>query len=166
MSVKETAETIIETILEDTRDDLREIGGMAGLNADQKKDLCETIGTLQDALSQAQVSLADDPRSGDWLMFLSIALIGAGAISTSLGQATRKSRLMSAYARLRVSLDPKQKEKALVKECWTAWQEKTATYKSKAEFARDMLTKCENLRSQKKIEDWCRQWESNRNSAS
>lgn len=55
--------------------------------------------------------------------------------------------------------DPKQGEKAFVRECWQAWDKKPDFYKSKAEFARDMLTKCEHLKSQKKIEDWCREWE-------
>ena len=56
--------------------------------------------------------------------------------------------------------DPKQKEKKLVYECWTTWQKEPNRYPSKAAFARDMLTKCEHLTSQKKIEDWCREWES------
>ncbi len=55
--------------------------------------------------------------------------------------------------------DPKQKEKAFVLECWQEWQKKPDNYKSKAEFARDMLNKTEHLTSQKKIEDWCREWE-------
>lgn len=55
--------------------------------------------------------------------------------------------------------DPKQKEKDFVCECWIAWQTEPKQYKSKAAFARAMLDKCEHLTSQKKIEDWCRDWE-------
>ncbi|WON74236.1 hypothetical protein [Nitrosospira sp. Is2] len=55
--------------------------------------------------------------------------------------------------------DPKQKEKKFVFECWQQWQKAPHSYPSKAAFARDMLTKCELLTSQKKIEDWCRDWE-------
>jgi|SRR3569833_1965126 len=58
--------------------------------------------------------------------------------------------------------DPKQGEKNFVKECWQQWQINPESYKSKAAFARDMLDKCEHLKSTKKIEDWCRQWESER----
>lgn len=65
-----------------------------------------------------------------------------------------------AYARHMA--DPKSAEKIFVKDCWDEWQESTLRYKSKAEFARDMLNKCEHLKSQKKIEDWCRQWERGR----
>jgi hypothetical protein len=55
--------------------------------------------------------------------------------------------------------NPKQKDKNFVFQCWQQWQKKTHSYPSKAAFARDMLTKCEHLTSQKKIEDWCREWE-------
>lgn len=55
--------------------------------------------------------------------------------------------------------DPKKIEKTFVNECWQEWRENLSKYKSKAAFARDMLTKCESLTSQKIIEDWCREWE-------
>lgn len=55
--------------------------------------------------------------------------------------------------------DPKQAEKTFVHSCWGKWQKKPERYKGKAAFARDMLDKCEHLTSQKKIEDWCREWE-------
>lgn len=55
--------------------------------------------------------------------------------------------------------DPKQKEKTFIFECWKKWQQSPSNYPSKAAFARDMLTKSDNLKSQKKIEDWCREWE-------
>jgi hypothetical protein len=55
--------------------------------------------------------------------------------------------------------DPKQAEKTFVYSCWGEWQKKPESYKGKAAFARDMLDKCEHLTSQKKIEDWCREWE-------
>lgn len=55
--------------------------------------------------------------------------------------------------------DPKQKDKEFVKDCWKSWQENRNNYASKAAFARDMLDKCKYLSSQKKIEDWCREWE-------
>jgi hypothetical protein len=55
--------------------------------------------------------------------------------------------------------DPRQKEKAFIFECWQAWQKLLDTYPSKAAFAKDMIAKCEHLKSQKKVEDWCREWE-------
>jgi hypothetical protein len=63
----------------------------------------------------------------------------------------------SAYARY--AKDPKQKEKIFIFELWEKWQAQPKQYKSKASFARAMLEKCEHLTSQKKIEDWCREWE-------
>lgn len=55
--------------------------------------------------------------------------------------------------------DPKQKEKAFVKECWIDWQNSPGRYSGKADFAQDMLKKCETLKSQPAIERWCRTWE-------
>jgi hypothetical protein len=55
--------------------------------------------------------------------------------------------------------DPRQSEKQLVKDCWKMWQEDSSRYKGKAAFARDMLGKYENLKSQPVIEGWCRDWE-------
>ncbi|WP_175939918.1 hypothetical protein [Caballeronia sp. BCC1704] len=74
-------------------------------------------------------------------------------------QSFAREGAMARYAR-----DPKQKEKAFVRQCWSDWQRKPSCYASKAAFARDMLTKCEHLTSQKQIEDWCREWEKNERS--
>ena len=75
----------------------------------------------------------------------------------SLQQA--RSKFAAESAMLRYKNDPKQKEKVFVRECWDAWQKKPKSYTGKADFARSMLDKCEHLKSQKKIEDWCRDWE-------
>lgn len=61
--------------------------------------------------------------------------------------------------------DPKQKEKAFIRECWNEWQKKPDSYDSQAAFARDMLSKCEHLTSQKKIEDWCHEWKQSTSSS-
>lgn len=55
--------------------------------------------------------------------------------------------------------DPRQEQKKLVRECWVKWQLEPSNYSSKAEFARDMREKYLHLKSNKKIEDWCREWE-------
>jgi len=54
---------------------------------------------------------------------------------------------------------PQTADKAFVFECWKDWQKEPGRYRGKAKFAKDMLEKCESLKSQKKIEDWCREWE-------
>lgn len=59
----------------------------------------------------------------------------------------------------RLAKDPRQGEKERIKKCWLEWRDNPAYYKSKADFARQMLTECEHLTSTKKIEDWCREWE-------
>jgi hypothetical protein len=63
------------------------------------------------------------------------------------------------YAHERYKKDPKQADKAHVRECWDDWQKKPDRYKSKAAFARDMRDKFQNLESQPVIEGWCRAWE-------
>lgn len=74
--------------------------------------------------------------------------------------AKRERSFEARYAALKKwGRDPRQKEKNFVFECWQEWQQNSGRYPSKAAFARDMLEKCENLVSYKKIEDWCREWE-------
>ena len=62
-------------------------------------------------------------------------------------------------AAAKLAIDPRQIEKAMVRECWDEWQKQLDRYQGKAEFARDMLTKFENLKSQQVIANWCRTWE-------
>ena len=63
-----------------------------------------------------------------------------------------------AKAKLSNDKDGKQESKKFVEECWLEWQKKPDSYSGQAEFARDMLSKCENLKSQPAIENWCREW--------
>ncbi|MBR8214702.1 hypothetical protein [Burkholderia vietnamiensis] len=60
--------------------------------------------------------------------------------------------------------DPKQKDKRFVRECWEQWQQYPKDYKNKSDFARGMLDKCEHLKSEKVITDWCREWEAEKGS--
>ena len=69
-------------------------------------------------------------------------------------------QLAKAGGHARHAADPKQGAKQQAKECWDAWQKKPAQYKSKSAFARDMLDKFESLESQRVIERWCKEWES------
>lgn len=88
------------------------------------------------------------------------ALANAMAIESGndkLQDARRNMSLRGAMAK--IANDPRQKEKSFILECWQSWQKSPATYASKAAFSRDMIAKCEHLKSQKKIEDWCRGWE-------
>lgn len=65
-------------------------------------------------------------------------------------------------AQKRHAKDPKQADKALVRECWDDWQKQPDRYKGKAAFARDMRDKFPNLQSIPVIEGWCRVWEGER----
>jgi hypothetical protein len=76
----------------------------------------------------------------------------------SLSLEAARSELAKQGGLARLANDPKQAEKTFVFECWQSWQKKPDSYKSKAAFSRDMITKCEHLVSQKIIEDWCRAW--------
>ena len=74
-------------------------------------------------------------------------------LATSIKTAQAKEVRWKAQerARKRHAKDPRQTDKAKVRECWEAWRGKPSNYPSKAAFARDMLEKYENLKSQKKI---------------
>jgi hypothetical protein len=72
-----------------------------------------------------------------------------------------KSELAKQAVKAKLLNSPKQKAKEFIKDCWLTWQEEPERYKSKAEFAREMLKQeqCKSLVSQIKITDWCRGWE-------
>lgn len=88
-----------------------------------------------------------------------------GALTMAREDPHFQSELRSAQARkaalARLSLDPKQRDKAFVKECWEAWQNNREKYRTQAAFARDMLEKCDHVLDQRTIENWCRDWSRN-----
>jgi hypothetical protein len=84
----------------------------------------------------------------------------ASIYSIAVSSVARKARLAG------LQNDPKQTEKKFVRSCWLAWKINPKRYRSKAAFARDVLTKCEHLQSAKVIEDWCREWEESEPNAS
>jgi len=97
---------------------------------------------------------------------VSTAIEAANALANAIAIQSGSEKLQEARqdmayrgAIARIERDPKTKEKSFIFDCWQGWQKSPNTYASKAAFARDMLTKCECLSSQKKIEDWCREWE-------
>ena len=55
--------------------------------------------------------------------------------------------------------DPKAIAKQQVKECWELWQAAPQNYKSATAFARDMLSKYEELENPDVIRRWCRKWQ-------
>ncbi|WP_156909571.1 hypothetical protein [Ottowia thiooxydans] len=55
---------------------------------------------------------------------------------------------------------PKQAAKQHVFDCWIRWQKNRHEYRSKSAFARAMLDKYDALGSQRVIERWCKEWES------
>ena len=87
------------------------------------------------------------------------------AVQSALAKtnATSINEIRSAIGRKgamgKLAADPKQKDKALVRECWDDWEKEPDRYKGKAAFARDMREKFPNLESQPVIEGWCRAWE-------
>lgn len=55
--------------------------------------------------------------------------------------------------------DPKTLAKQQVKECWEMWKAAPQNYKSATAFARDMLSKYEELENPDVIRRWCREWQ-------
>lgn len=111
-------------------------------------------------IDNALIGLALDGEAVVAAIYAANSLSNAMAIDSgdsNLIQARKKFAYQAVIEKLK--RDPKQREKKFVRECWDTWQQNPESYKSKAAFARDMLTKCEHLESQKKIEDWCRAWE-------
>lgn len=73
-----------------------------------------------------------------------------GAVKRALAQTGAKNRWQN---------DPKTLAKQQVKECWDLWQANPSRYRGKAEFARDMLSKFEDLNNHETIQRWCRVWQ-------
>ena len=80
----------------------------------------------------------------------------SGLLATAVNE--RAIERASKAAIKRHAKDPKQADKALVRECWDDWQKQPDRYNGKAAFARDMRDKFPNLKSQPVIEGWCRAW--------
>lgn len=67
--------------------------------------------------------------------------------------------MAKAGAEARWMNDPKAIAKQQVKECWEMWQAAPQNYKSATAFARDMLSKYEDLENPDVIRRWCREWQ-------
>lgn len=67
---------------------------------------------------------------------------------------------LGAKAKLTIDSGGKQAAKQNVRDCWERWQKNRHEYKSKSAFARAMLDKYDRLGSQRVIERWCKEWES------
>lgn len=74
---------------------------------------------------------------------------------------TAHARMSKAGGIAKRDKDPKQIEKAFVKECWKAWQKEPHRYENRPAFIRDMVEKCELLENKNSIRNWCGYWEKN-----
>lgn len=107
--------------------------------------------------SDGSIEFIDDHLNQAEGIFGGVARLAA--LSAYKGKIIHSKWKAQQGAKARLNNDPRQKEKEFIKDCWIDWQADKSKYKSKAEFSRDMLKKVEKLTSQKKIEDWCREWE-------
>lgn len=105
-----------------------------------KSDINTSIGALASAGADLAEMMIEKPIDGETMR----------KIRSGIGRSGANAKLAA---------DPKQKAKALIRECWDDWQKDPVRYKSKAAFARDMRDKFPNLESQPVIEGWCRLWE-------
>lgn len=89
------------------------------------------------------------------------AMVGATSLSdTQVKKIRSEQGRRGAAGKLANDKNGKQAAKQNVRECWEAWQQKPEPYKSKSAFARAMLDKYGELGSQRVIERWCKEWES------
>jgi len=161
MGLQEEVLRHIDSLVAEAEKSLDDMELAAGLKKTQKVLIRDNlIEIVLSALADARQSAERDVSNPYFLLPYTVACIELGQAWGDLRQTQSRSALMSEYAKRRVAIDPKQGEKNFIFECWQKWQSGRTIYKGKAAFARDMLTKCEHLTSQKKIEDWCRAWES------
>lgn len=70
----------------------------------------------------------------------------------------RRSMAVSG-AKSRWANSPKTAAKQQIKECWEMWHHSPGRYRSKKEFAFDMLSKYPELENPETIQRWCRIWQ-------
>ena len=119
-------------------------------------------------IDQLTAVIAYQIRPSNWQVFswMSVALEGRDYQEMLTGALSRHAAEFAKYgvdrrrgAKNKLANDPKQRDKAIVRECWELWQKQPNSYGGKAAFARDMRDKFPNLESQPVIEGWCRVWE-------
>lgn len=79
-------------------------------------------------------------------------------LETEAQEVARRSMAESG-ARSRWANSPKTAAKHQVKECWEMWHRDPGRYRSKKEFAFDMLSKYPELENPETIQRWCRTWQ-------
>ena len=119
--------------------------------------LCVALKEIDGALTLLR-------RGGEAIASYAVAALDCvrTAEALSSGETVRRATLTE-WARnastKRLKDDPRQAEKLFIRKCWNDWKISPKIYRSKAAFARDMVDKCEYLKSTKVVEDWCREWE-------
>ena len=77
----------------------------------------------------------------------------------SEAQDVARRTMAESGARSRWANSPKTAAKQQVKECWEMWNRDPGRYRSKKEFAFDMLSKYPELENSETIQRWCRTWQ-------
>lgn len=77
----------------------------------------------------------------------------------SEAQEVARRTMAESGARSRWANSPKTAAKQQVKECWEMWNRDPGRYRSKKEFAFDMLSKYPELENPETIQRWCRTWQ-------
>ncbi len=114
----------------------------------------KTLFSASTMMGMAMGIASADPSTGEAQRTAMLAVA-----SGNRAESEARTALARIAAQARHAKDPKQTDKASVRECWGAWQKQPTRYRGKSAFARDMLDKYPSLRSQQVIEGWCRDWE-------
>jgi len=129
------------------------------------KPCAEECGLKIDQLA-AVIAYQIRPKNWQVYSWMSVALQGRDYEEMLTGALSRHAAELAKYradrrrgAKNKLATDPKQRDKAIVRECWEAWQKNPENYKGKAAFARDMLDKFQSLENINVIAKWCREWE-------
>jgi hypothetical protein len=116
--------------------------------------LAELLNNPKSTIGDYAALFADHGISAASLWFCGSLLQGANRDHLLEGIIKERQRHASLA---RYANDPKQLAKIEVKRLWIEYRSGAAPVRAK--FARDMLEKFEVLASQKKIEDWTREWD-------
>ncbi|WP_146229991.1 hypothetical protein [Paraburkholderia tropica] len=109
-----------------------------------KEHLCRSfLFVCLKMIERTLISYMLDHRGGIYTALSAASAFGNAEALISGDSKLTETRRKQAYdaAMVRVKRDPKQADKARVREYWDKWQKNSDLYKNQAEFARDMLEK-------------------------
>lgn len=147
---------------EQVQHSLFRLGAISMMNAvEQAERISQALHNGGGSLNGVRALLSEQPMDATTLFCL-LELERekkAGDLEKELKAARASLAARAAQAKLKLDRDGKQAAKSSVFRWWEKWSLGQIEYDNKTDFARAMLDKHPTLTSEKRVTDWCREWE-------